>query len=223
MTRPFLEITAAQRTPAWYQARVGRLTASRAADMLATIKSGEAAARRDLRLQLVCERLTGQSQDSDFCGADMQRGIDLEPRAFAAYEAQTGQLAHRVGFLAHPTLMAGCSPDGQVDDFCGIVELKCPKPAIHLGYLQANQIPRDYLAQMTHALWISGAAWCDFLSYNDRLPAPLQVFLKRVTRADVNLADYERKALAFLAEVDRATAALRTLSDLPGVLAEATV
>lgn len=216
-------LTADQRTPEWYQARVGRLTASRAADMLATIKTGEAAARRDLRLQLVCERLTGQSQDDGYTNAAMERGIELEPRAFAAYEALTGAVAHEVGFLGHRTLLAGCSPDGAVDGFTGILELKCPKSATHLGYLQAGAVPSTYLPQITHALWITGAAWCDFLSFDDRFPEPLQVFLKRVTRADVDIAGYEAKARVFLAEVDTATLAVRTMADLRGTLAQAVV
>lgn len=211
---PFVVLTTDQRSPEWYQARVGRLTASRAADMLATIKSGEAAARRDLRLQLVCERLTGQSQDDGYTNPVMQRGVDLEPQAFAAYEALTGRMAHTVGFLGHRTHLAGCSPDGQVDDFAGILELKCPKSATHLGYLQTQQVPATYLPQITHALWITGAAWCDFLSYDDRFPEPLQVFLKRVTRDEVDLVGYEKKALAFLAEVDDAVAAIHTMTNV---------
>src|SRR5512138_1556915 len=115
--RSFRIVDAEQRSPAWFQARVGRLTGSRAGDMLATIKSGEAAARRDLRTQLVCERLTGQVQEEAFIDAAMQRGIDCEPLAFAAYEAHTGTLVQRSGFLAHDTHMAGCSLDGHVGEF----------------------------------------------------------------------------------------------------------
>src|SRR4051812_22312832 len=88
-----------QRVPEWYQARVGRLTGSSAADMLARIKTGEAAARRDLRMRLVCERLTGQAQEDTYVSPAMQHGIDMEDAAFAAYEAHTGQIAQRVGFL----------------------------------------------------------------------------------------------------------------------------
>lgn len=214
-------LTADQRSPAWFHARAGRLTGSRAADMLATIKSGEAAARRDLRMQLVCERLTGQPQEEAFVNAAMQRGIDLEPKAFAAYEAITGTLAHTVGFLAHRDQLAGCSPDGQIDDFTGVLEVKCPKSATHLRYLQADTVPSDYLPQITHALWITGAAWCDFLSFDDRFPEPLQVFLKRIQRTDVDLPGYERKALAFLAEVDTAVQAIRTMANPAAMWREA--
>jgi hypothetical protein len=94
--------------------------------MLATIKSGEAAARRDLRMQLVCERLTGFPQEDGYVNAAMQRGIDLESTALAAYEAITGTLALTTGFLSHTSLLAGCSLDGHVGDYDTVVSLKCP-------------------------------------------------------------------------------------------------
>jgi hypothetical protein len=177
--------------------------------MLATIKTGEAAARRDLRMQLVCERLTGQPQEDGFVNAAMQRGIDLEPLAFAAYEAQTGAVAARSGFLSHTSLMAGCSLDGHVGNFDGIVELKCPKSSTHLRYLREGGIPKDYMPQITHNLWISGAQWCDFLSFDDRFSVDLQVFYVRVERDEQAIAEYEAKALAFLAEVDTEVSSLK--------------
>ena len=177
--------------------------------MLAKIKTGEAAARRDYRLQLVCERLTGQPQDDLFINAAMQRGIDMEPFARAAYEAKTGNVAVQTGFLSHTTHRAGCSLDGHVDHFAGIVELKCPKSATHLRYLRDGVLPKEYVPQVTHNLWISGADWVDFLSYDDRFPSELQVFYTRVLVKDLDLAGYEQSALAFLAEVDHEVNALK--------------
>ena len=219
----FTVVDAPQRSEQWFAARLGRLTGSRAGDMLATIKSGEAAARRDLKVQLVVERLTQTLQEDMFVNAAMQRGIDCEPLAFAAYESLTGLMAVRSGFLAHDTIAAGCSLDGHVGDFAGILEVKCPKSATHLRYLRGGVVPSDYLPQITHNLWITKAMWCDFLSFDDRFPAALQTFLVRVNAADLDLASYETKALAFLAEVDTEVAAVRTLTDLPAVLKEATV
>lgn len=220
-SRAFTVVEAEQRSPEWFAARLGRLTGSRAADMLATIKSGEAAARRDLRVQLVVERLTQTLQEDVFINAAMQRGIDMEPAAFAAYEARTGTLAMRSGFLAHDTLAIGCSLDGHVGDFDGILEVKCPKSATHLGYLKGNTVPAAYLPQITHNLWVTGAAWCDFLSFDDRFPPALQTFLVRVERNDEAIELYTKAALAFLAEVETETAAMRTMSDFPAVLKEA--
>lgn len=199
-------LCADQRVPEWYQARVGKMTGSCAADMLARIKSGEAAARRDLRMRLVCERLTGQSQEDVYVSAAMQWGIDREADAFAAYEALTGHLASRVGFVAHDELEAGCSPDGEIGHYTGILELKCPKSSTHLRYLRAGVVPTDYLPQITHNLWITGAEWCDFVSFDDRFPAHLHVFQVRVQRSDVDLAAYELAVRLFLSEVEREAA-----------------
>lgn len=205
-------IACEQRTAEWYQARVGMFTASRAADMMATIKSGEAAARRDLRVQLVCERLTHQSQEDAYINAAMQRGIDKEADALAAYEALTGNLVQPVGFLAHETLMAGCSPDGIVGDYAGGLELKCPKTATHLAYLRGKTVPKDYLHQMVHSLWIVGCAWWDFVSFDDRLPDHLQLFHVRLTRDDTQMKAYELMTRQFLAEVDREVEELSALA-----------
>ena len=217
----FTHIDAPQRSAEWFAARLGRLTGSRAKDMLATIKSGGwAAARLDYKLELVCARLTGRADEGGYVSAEMQRGTDLEPAAFAAYEARTGQVVHRSGFLAHDEHLAGCSLDGHVGDVAGIVELKCPKTATHLRYLRDGRVPSDHLPQILHNLWITGAAWCDFVSFDDRLPEALQLFVVRVERDDAAIAEYERKALAFLAEVDNEYAALATMANVGDRLRE---
>jgi putative phage-type endonuclease len=219
--RPFTVVDAEQRSPEWFAARLGRLTGSRAADMLATIKTGEAAARRDLRMQLVCERLTQSLQEDGFINAAMQRGIDCEPLAFAAYESETGQMVQRSGFCAHNTLAIGCSLDGHIEDFEGILECKCPKSATHLRYLKAGVVPADYLPQITHNLWVTGAQWCDFVSFDDRFPAALSFFRVRVNRDEKAIDEYAAKAIAFLAEVQTECEAVRTMTNLKQVLTEA--
>jgi hypothetical protein len=138
----------------------------------------------------------------------MDRGIALEPAAFAAYEALTGEVVTRTGFLAHDTLPIGCSLDGHVGDFDGVLELKCPKSATHVGYLRAGVVPAAYLPQVTHNLWVSGAAWCDFMSYDPRLGPGLETFLVRVPRDEAAIAAYRSKALVFLEEVATELAAL---------------
>lgn len=207
-SRSFTAHAAAQGTPEWLAARLGRVTASRCKDVLATIKTGEAAARRDYRVQLVCERLTGQPQDDVFVSSDMQRGTDLEPVARAAYEAQTGQWVEQVGFLAHTSMMAGGSPDGVVGDYHGLIEIKCPRPARHIQWMRAGGVPADHLAQVRMLLWLTGAEWCDFISYCPQMPENLRVY---VAREEVSLAvpqmahDIEK----FLVEVDNEESALR--------------
>lgn len=207
-----------QRTPEWDALRLGRLTGSRAADMLSKIKSGEAAARRDYRIELVCERLTGVPQDDRFVSKDMQRGIELEPDAFVAYEALTGSLVRRTGFIAHDTLLIGCSLDGDVNDFEGVVELKAPKSATHLRYLLRGTVPSEYVPQITHNVWLTGAQWADFVSFDPRFPQALQLFVIRVPRAQLDLVGYEQAALAFLAEVERECQTVQTLANLAGQL-----
>lgn len=214
-------IDADQRSPEWFAARLGRLTGSRAGDVLATIKSGEAAARRDYRLQLVCERLTGQLQEDGFVNAVMQRGIDLEPVAFAAYEGITGNLVQRSGFLRSTNIMVGCSLDGHIGNFEGILELKCPKSATHLKYWQSMAPPVEHMPQILHNLWITGAQWCDFVSFDDRFPPRLQLFRVRVERNEKIIEGYAHKALAFLEEVDVEAAAVSAMSGVGDVLQEA--
>jgi hypothetical protein len=211
--RNFTVVTAEQRSPEWFAARAGRVTASRACDFLAKTKSGYSTSRKNYLVQLVAERLTGQPQEDGYVSAAMQRGMDLEPQAFATYEATTGQMPSKVGFLAHTELPIGSSPDGVIGDFEGVLELKVPNPATHLGYLEAGTLPADYLPQVSHHLLVSGAAYCDFMSYGPTFPDHLQVFLMRVYRSDVDLDAYDKELRTFLAEVDRKVDAIRTMTN----------
>lgn len=207
----FTIIEAEQRSPEWFAARAGRLTGSRAGDMMAKIKTGEAAARRDLRLQLVVERLTGVPQDDGYINKEMQRGIDMEPVHAGAFEAETGLVIRRTGFLSHNKLMAGCSLDGDIQNFTGIFEGKCPKSATHLRYIREARVPPDYAWQCTHNLWVTDAQWVEFSSYDDRFPPELQLFRVRAYRNEFDIAAYDKAAREFLAEVDRETDAVRAL------------
>jgi hypothetical protein len=202
----FTVVECEQRSELWFAARVGVLTATGAADMLAKpLRSGgEPACRRDLRVRLAIERLTGQAaEDAAFVSADMRRGTELEPEAFAAYEAATGQLVQQVGFVRHNAFPIGCSPDGVIGDFEGGVELKCPKAATHLGYWRnAGQVPPEYLPQITHTLFVTGAPWWDFVSYDPRFPEPLRLYRVRVNASDVDLANYTKALASFLVEID---------------------
>lgn len=204
-----------QRSVEWHQLRLGKLCGSRAADMMATIKIGEAAARRDLRVQLVVERLTGQSAENGYVSVDMQRGIDKEQDALAAYEALTGELVRPCGFVEHDTLPAGCSPDGIIGSFVGLLEIKAPKSATHLSYLRAGTVPKEYLHQIVHGLWITGAKWADFVSFDDRFPVSLQLFRVRFERDEAAIASFELVARQFLAEVDAGVAELEQLAVVP--------
>lgn len=221
MSRAFRIIDAEQRSPEWFAARLGRLTGSVAGDVLAKIKSGESAARRNLRLKLVLERLTGKSQESDYISPAMQVGIDREALAFAAYESLTGDMAIRTGFLAHTTHMAGCSLDGHLGNFDKLLSIKCRQPAAHLDFLRTGKIPADALAQLRHELWLTGAVEHDYFSWNPDFPEALQSRIVTLKAKDAELSEYEREALTFLAEVQTECEAIATISDVGAQLRHA--
>ena len=196
----------AQRSPEWLQLRVGMLTGSCADAVIAQRKkgTGELKVRADLRRRLVCERITKLSAEEPFRASNhMERGETLEPAAFAAYEAETGLGASRVGFISHATLAAGCSPDGYIGEWEGVLELKCPKSTTHLDYVMDPAAFRtEYFGQAVHALWLTGAQWCDLVSFDNRLPVTLEMVRVRIMAADVDLPAYELAVALFLSEVD---------------------
>jgi hypothetical protein len=188
-----------QGTPEWFAARCGLATASKFKDVLATIKSGEAATRRNYRAQLVCERLTGTVQES-FQNEAMRWGTDNEPFARIAYEAR-GNIVQEVGFIRHASLMAGASPDGFVGDE-GSIEIKCPNTATHIDTL-LNGMPPDHIPQVQGQMWIAERAWVDFVSYDPRLPENMQLYVQRIHRDEDYIKNLEKEVAKFLAEVDQ--------------------
>jgi predicted phage-related endonuclease len=201
-----------QRSDEWRRLRAGRLTGSRAGAILATLKGGgEPASRRNLRTQLVLERLTQTPQDGDYVSPAMQYGIDREDDARAAYEAETGSVVTPCGFVTHDTLAAGCSPDGVVGDFTGLIELKCCNSATHLEFLRTNTLPAEHRAQVLHGLWVTGASWCDYVSFDDRFPADLAVRIVRIQRVPGDVAAYELNVRMFFDEVEKELALVQGL------------
>ena len=192
----------------WLDYRLGRATASRIADLMAKTKSGPSASRKNYMAQLVCERLTGAREDG-FKSAAMVHGTDTEPQARSAYEFMTDLTVTQVGFIDHPRIdMAGASPDGLVGDD-GMLEIKCPASATHIDTLLNGKIDGKYLKQMAFQLACAGREWCDFVSYDPRLPAEMQLFVKRIPRDPALIVEIETEVSAFLAEVDETVAALR--------------
>lgn len=198
-----------QRSPEWFAARLGRLTASALGDAFATTKSGYSTSRRNLRLRLVLERLTGKSQESGYTNAAMERGVLLEPEARAAYEAESGLLVDEVGFIIHDELLTGASPDGLIGEDGGI-EIKCPGAAAHLDYLK-GQVPQDYILQIAHSLWLTGRAWWEFASWNPDFPEPLRLKVQRLYAKDLDLKAHELNVRLFLDEVSKELAEVQAL------------
>lgn len=195
----------------WLAARAGKVTASRIADVMSKIKTGEAAARRDYKAQIVAEILTGKPQDGGYINAEMQWGTDQEPFARAAYEVSRDVMVDQVGLVLHPKIdRAAASPDGLVDK--GLLEVKCPKTATHLQYLGAGVVPAQYLPQMLWQMACTEREWCDFVSYDPRLPERLQLFVKRYERDDARIKEMEAEVIAFLAEVDAMLEKLKGLT-----------
>ena len=217
MKHRFIIVDAPQRSPEWDTARLGKLTGSRAPDAFARTKGGWAASRKNLMYLLVLERITGKSGESDYVSPAMQAGIDREPFALRAYEALTGNTVSACGFLQHPTLMAGTSPDGYVGNFERIVSIKCRQPAAHVKALR-GVIPHDAMTQIRHELWITGAEAVDYFCWNPDFPDTLQGKLITVHRQDADIPGYEKDALCFLAECDMEEQAIRTAANLPQVL-----
>jgi putative phage-type endonuclease len=190
-----------QRSDEWFAARIGKVTASRVADVIAKTKTGYSATRDNYMAQLVCERLTGEKGES-FTNAAMQHGTDTEPLARAAYEAHADVLVDEVGFVPHPSIiMAGASPDGLVGDD-GLLEIKCPNTATHIETLLFQNVPSKYNTQMQFQLACTGRSWCDFVSFDNRLPQELQLFVKRVPRDDLFIKQAEAEIVRFLNELD---------------------
>ena len=205
-------VDCAQRSDEWFAARAGRVTGSRAADVVAKIKTGEAAARRDYRLQLAVERLTGRTMDDGgFVTAEMQRGIDLEPKARQAFMDKTGLEVRETGFVIRDDMPIGCSTDGDIGSFRDIVEIKCPKSWTHVEYLRGGKLPAKYVAQVTHNMLVTGAERCHFVSYDDRLPPYLDYFHVVVERAELELVNYEMALRQFLSDVDAEYESLLTM------------
>lgn len=190
-----------QQSDEWFAARIGRVTASRVKDVMAKGKGKEPSAmRRNYMMELLCERLTGNRAES-FTSAAMQRGTELEPFARMAYELDSGLMTVETGLVLHPNIDGfGASPDGLSGDH-GLLEIKCPNTATHVATLQSGRHDSQYEWQMLAQMSCTGRAWCDFVSFDDRLPDPLQYACFRFERDASRINDMESEIRAFLEEL----------------------
>jgi putative phage-type endonuclease len=190
-----------QGTPEWFSARLGNVTASRVADVIAKTKSGYSASRDNYMAQLICERMTGTVAES-YTNAAMAWGSETEPLARAAYESYADVLVDQVGYIPHPIIdRAGASPDGLVGLY-GLLEIKCPNTATHIDTLISEQVPTKYITQMQWQMSCTGRTWADFVSFDPRLPSGLQMFVKRVEFDAEYVAMLKEEVIKFLAELD---------------------
>lgn len=203
MLQPDIE----QGTDEWKRARLGRVTASRIGDLTARIKTGWGASRANYMAQLVVERLTGVTAEG-YTNAAMQHGLDTEPHARDAYVFHADAIVIPVGFVTHPTIaMSGASPDGLVGEN-GLLEIKCPQSATHIETLLGASVPSKYIGQMQWQMACTDRAWCDFVSFDPRMPESMRLFIRRVPRDAAMIASIEKDVREFLAELDGTVAAL---------------
>ncbi len=196
-----MSIDLVQGTDEWLSIRLGKVTASRVADVIARTKTGPSASRANYMAELVAERLTG-ARGETFTNAAMAWGTDNESEARLAYEFRTDATVDQVGFIPHPSIeMSGASPDGLVGPD-GLVEIKCPNTATHIETLLTGVIPGKYETQMLWQMACTGRAWCDFASFDPRLPEEMRLYVKRFARDEKRIAEMEEQVREFLFDLD---------------------
>jgi len=196
-----------QGTEAWQAQRRGKVTASRVADVIKKTKSGYSTSRKNYAAQLLCERLTGKTAEG-FSNAAMAWGIEKEPEARVAYEFMKNATVEQVSFVDHPSIaMSGASPDGLVGED-GLIEIKCCNTATHLEALMSGEIDPDYITQIQWQLACTGRKWCDYVGFDPRLPAHLQLFIKRIERDQRTIIELETEVSSFLRELSAQIARL---------------
>lgn len=194
-----------QGSPEWFAMRAGKVTASKVSDVMSAITT---AGYKNYLADLVVERLTGNKTES-FTNAAMQWGVDQEPIARAEYEVKTGNFVDQIAFVDHPTIANfGCSPDGLVGDD-GLIEIKCPNTATHIDYVMQDKVPTKYIPQIQCQLAVTGRKWCDFVSFDPRLPDGLQILIVRLERDDEYIEKLEARVVKFLDEVNSAVNGLK--------------
>lgn len=196
----------------WFALRVGKVSASRISDMLAKTKSGWGSSRANYKAQLVAERLTGVVDTSGaFTSAAIEWGRTTEAEAKMAYSFETGLDVGAIDFVAHPKIvMSGASPDGLVGDD-GLVEIKAPNTATHIETLLGKGVPNKYDLQMHWQMACTGRQWCDFASYDPRMPQDMRLFIRRLPRDEARIIEIEDEVVRFLGEVDLTVDALKTM------------
>ena len=198
-------MTILQRSEDWHADRCGKVTASRVNDISAKPKTGKA--YNALTLTILTERLTGVQEETPTTGP-MQWGIDQEVHAITAYENETGNFVVGTGLVNHPAIkMSGASPDGLVDQD-GQLEVKCPNSQTHLNTVLTKEVPSEYIPQITWQLACTRRKWCDFVSYDPRLPEYLQLVIIRVFAKDLDIAGIEQSVIKFNQKIDQIVAEL---------------
>lgn len=191
----------------WFAIRCGKVTASRMGDLMATTRNGYGGSRATYMGELIAERLTGKPAER-FQSEAMKWGMDNEPHANAAYVFFRDVQIEPVGFVEHPSIAnSGASPDGLIGDQ-GLIEIKCPQTATHIETLLTETIAVRYIYQMQWQMACTGRQWCDFVSFDSRMPPPMQMYCKRFQRNEKTIAELENAVRGFLREMEDKITAL---------------
>lgn len=193
-------LVAEQRSEEWLKARLGIPTASRFNDIVALTRNGYSTQRKNYCAELVIQRLTQQIPEH-YENAAMAWGTETEPVARLQYELLTGKEVEETGLWLLNDLDAGASPDGFVGKD-GLLEIKCPNTATHLETLRTGNLPNWYKAQVQGQMWVTDRKWCDFVSFDPRLPENAQIIIIRVDRDDLYIKNLEEEVTSFLQEVE---------------------
>ena len=185
----------------WFKIRLGKVTASRISDVVAQTKSGYGASRARYMGELIAETMT-KTPTASYSNSAMQWGSDTEPEAAKAYAFITDFNLTEIGFVDHPTISnSGCSPDRLVGDD-GLVEIKCPHTHTHIETLLDEKVPQKYLNQMLWQMACTERQWCDFVSFDPRMPVKNQIFIKRIERDQLKIDELKEKVIDFLNEMN---------------------
>lgn len=200
-----------QGSPEWFDIKRAKVGASKIADMMSKGRgNAESAGRRNLKAKLICERLTGKTEET-YTNAAMQWGVDNEEPAREVYEYKCDTEVDQVGFVDHPSIeYAGMSPDGLVGKD-GLLEIKCPNTATHIDYMLAGVMPSEYVKQVQFQMACSGRLWCDFMSYDPRLGPDLQTFIVRVERDDELISQIEAEVVRLNLDIAQTIEKLQAL------------
>lgn len=186
-----------QKSDEWFEARLGRVTASHFADVLSN-----GSTRHTYMMKLLSERMTGERMET-YSAKWMDEGSEKEPLAREYYEGLNGVTVEQVGLVVLGDDI-GASPDGLIGTD-GTLEIKCPFPNTHLGYILDDKLPAVYKPQVQGGLWITERQWCDFVSFDPRVKNR-PFWCIRVQRDE----SYIQKLIA---GVDKFVAELKALED----------
>jgi len=190
-----------QGTEAWHELRKGKVTASRVADIMAKTKTGVSASRGNYLIELALQRVTGNIEPM-YTNDAMAWGTATEPQARVAYEVKTGNFVDQIAFVDHFTIeWFGCSPDGLVGND-GLIEIKCPNSATHWATIKDGKPPAKYVIQMQSQMAVTNREWCDFVSFDPRMPERSQLFICRVERDNKMIEEIQSEIVKFLSEVE---------------------